>query len=224
MQIQDLLAAIERDARETARHTGRSAFSPAVMDALRSVPREAFVPAAMVEYAYENRPLPIGHDQTISQPYIVALMTDLLDLKPDARVLEIGTGCGYQAAVLSLLASVVYTIEIVSALGIEARDRLARLGYANVHVTVGDGAAGWPEHAPYDAIIATAAAPKIPQALLDQLGTGGILVMPIGGSGRRAAPPQQLMRVTKTATGFEQTVVLPVVFVPFTGDASGAAD
>ena len=219
MQRDELLKEILWEARETASRTGRAAFSPAVMDAVKSVPREAFVPDALVPYAYENRPLPIGHEQTISQPYIVALMTDLLDLAPGARVLEVGTGCGYQTAILSLLAGDVYTIEIVAPLGEDARDRLDRLGYGNVHVKVGDGYAGWPEHAPYDGIIVTAAAPEIPEPLLDQLAIGGILVIPVG----YEQQAQQLLRVTRTAGGLEQRVVLPVAFVPFTGQAGGRA-
>ena len=219
MQRDELLKEILWEARETASRTGRAAFSPAVMDAVKSVPREAFVPDALVPYAYENRPLPIGHEQTISQPYIVALMTDLLDLAPGARVLEVGTGCGYQTAILSLLAGDVYTIEIVAPLGEDARDRLDRLGYGNVHVKVGDGYAGWPEHAPYDGIIVTAAAPEIPEPLLGQLAIGGILVIPVG----YEQQAQQLLRVTRTAGGLEQRVVLPVAFVPFTGQAGGRA-
>lgn len=215
-QRDELLSEIAQEARETASYTGRAAFSAAVMDAMKSVPREAFVPDPLVSFAYENRPLPIGHKQTISQPYIVALMTELLDLASSARVLEVGTGCGYQAAVLSLLANEVYTIEIVSPLGEDARERLARLGYNNVHVKVGDGYAGWPEHAPYDGIIVTAAASEIPQALLDQLALGGVLVIPVG----PGAHSQQLLRVTKTANGLERQIVLPVAFVPFTGEAA----
>jgi protein-L-isoaspartate(D-aspartate) O-methyltransferase len=200
-------------ARDTARSTGRARFSPRVEAAMRSVPRHRFVPAEQVPAAYDNRPLGIGHGQTISQPYIVALSTDLLDLEPGHRVLEIGTGSGYQAAVLAAIAREVYSIEIVEPLGREAATRLASLGY-DVKVRIGDGYAGWPEHAPFDRILVTAAAPGVPQPLLDQLAPGGRMVIPVG-SGPFG---QDLMLVEKAADGtVKRTNVLPVRFVPFTG-------
>jgi protein-L-isoaspartate(D-aspartate) O-methyltransferase len=144
-----------------------------VLDAMRAVPRECFVPASVAEFAYDDGPLPIGSGQTISQPYIVAAMTAAVGLKPGARALEIGTGSGYGAAVLSLIAAEVYTVERVGVLAEASRGRLAELGYANVHVLEGDGSLGWPEHAPYDAILVTAGGPRVPKALLDQLAVGG---------------------------------------------------
>ena len=164
-----LLEEIEREARETAHWTRRATFSPGVLAALGTVPRHAFVPAAQRRHAYENRPLSIGHGQTISQPYIVAVMTDLLDLTPTARVLEIGTGCGYQTAILGEIAGHVRSIEVIAELAEAARARLAGLGYANIEVRHGDGWHGWPEAAPFDAIIVTAAAPDWPTRLTDQL-------------------------------------------------------
>ncbi len=193
--------------------TGRSGLSPAVLGALARVPRHQFVPAAQVPYAYENRPLPIGHGQTISQPYIVALMTDLLDLPPAAAVLEVGTGSGYQAAVLAELAGRVYSIEIVEPLAREARERLDRLGYRNVVTRVGDGYAGWPEHAPFDGILVTAAPDHVPPALLAQLKPGARLVIPVGETGLT----QSLKVIEKAADGtLSERDVLPVRFVPLT--------
>ena len=198
-------------ARETGRETGRPAFSARVMDAMRRVERHRFVPPALARDAYENRPLPIGQGQTISQPYIVALSTDLLDLERRHRVLEIGTGSGYQAAVLAELVAHVSTIEIVPALGDEARARLAQLGYVNVDVRIGDGYAGWPERTPFDRILVTAAAPSIPDALVQQLARGGRMVIPVG----NAHLGQRLMLVEKTASGAVTTKnVLAVRFVP----------
>lgn len=195
----------------TNRYLGKSALDPRVIAALKAVPRHEFVPAHLLDRAYENRPLPIGHAQTISQPYIVAIMTDLLRPQPRHRVLEIGTGCGYQAAVLSLLVARVYSIETVPALAAEAAERLRRLGYANVTVRHGDGYLGWPEEQPFDGIIVTAAAPRLPQALVDQLGPGGRLVIPLGPPG----DDQALVVVTKEADGtIDQREILPVAFVP----------
>ena len=206
-----LLQRIDEEMRNTARWTGREALSPAVRRAMESVPREAFVPEEHRASAYDNRPLPIGHGQTISQPYIVALMIELLDPEPDDVALEIGTGCGYAAAVLSQVVARVHTIEVVSALAVAARDRLAHLGYANVIVHEGDGYAGWPDAAPYDGIVVTAAAPEIPSALLDQLAPGGRLVLPIG----EAFDTQELIVVTKDEGGATTSrAVLPVAFVP----------
>ena len=209
-----MLDAIARDAQETGDLTGRPVFSDAVMDAMRTVPRGAFVPKAEADFAWENRPLPIGHGQTISQPYIVALMTELLDIEPGARILEIGTGCGYQTAVLCALGAAVYSIEVVEPLATAAAARLADLGYAEATVRTGDGHTGWPEHAPYDGIIVTAAAPTVPPALVDQLTPGGCLVIPVG----RAATTQSLQRICKRNDGSAETkTVLPVAFVPLTG-------
>jgi protein-L-isoaspartate(D-aspartate) O-methyltransferase len=192
----------------------RGVTVPRVLAAMQEVPRHLFVPESERAQAYEDHPLPIGAGQTISQPYIVALMTALLDLKPQARVLEIGTGSGYQAAVLSRLAGEVYTVEIVPQLAERARDTLTRLGYGNVHVRVGDGYRGWPEAAPFDGILLTAAPSAVPPPLLAQLKPGGRLVLPIGGF------DQDLVVMTKRADGsIQQDKVLPVRFVPMTGEA-----
>jgi protein-L-isoaspartate(D-aspartate) O-methyltransferase len=187
----------------------RKVNDPAVLHAMRSVPRHLFVPASVVEFAYRDQPLPIGFNQTISQPYIVALMTELLDVKRDHAVLEIGTGSGYQAAVLSLLARQVYTVELIPELALAAAQRLLKLGYSNVVVKAGDGYRGWPEKAPFDRIILTAAPPEIPQALIQQLKRGGKLVAPVGGA------DQALILLTKGTDGrIKQRAVLPVLFVP----------
>jgi protein-L-isoaspartate(D-aspartate) O-methyltransferase len=191
----------------------RGVNAPNVLEALRRVPRHRFVPADMLPYAHDDRPLPIGYEQTISQPYIVALMTELVTPDPDTRVLEIGTGSGYQAAVLAECAASVHTIEIVPELGERSRALLADLGYDNVHVRVGDGFDGWPEEAPFDAIVVTAAPSRIPQPLLDQLAVGGKLVIPVG------ATRQDLVVVTRTAEGYSRRTVTPVRFVPMTGKA-----
>jgi protein-L-isoaspartate(D-aspartate) O-methyltransferase len=204
---------IEAQVRETAGWTGRSALDPRVLAALRRVPRHEFVPAASEDAAYANCALPIGSGQTISQPYIVALMTDLAELGRRGRVLEVGTGCGYQAAVLGEIADRVYTIETVPRLAAEARERLARLGYANVEVREGDGWAGWPEQAPFDAILVTAAAREVPPPLLAQLAPGGRLVLPVGDT----PFSQHLMVVEKDPDGnLKERGVLPVAFVPLT--------
>lgn len=184
----------------------------ATLAAMRTVPRHEFVPADQRELSYEDIPLPIGHDQTISQPAIVALMTELIEPRPGKKVLEIGTGSGYQAAVLAQTGCRVWTIEIFQALAEEARDRLARLGYRNVVVRHGDGYAGWPEQAPFDAIVVTAAAESIPPALLDQLAPKGRLVMPVG----EEFPYQELVLVHKDSAGkISLRQLLPVRFVPF---------
>ena len=208
-----LLDEIAKNARETANWTGRAAFSDAVMAAMARVPRHLFVKPEHEPAAYVNRPQAIGHGQTISQPYIVALMTDLLDLSGTERVLEIGTGSGYQAAVLAemLPAGRVYTVEIVRALSEAAAKRLADLGHGNISVRTGDGYNGWPKEAPFDAIMVTAAPPKVPQALIDQLKPGGRMVVPVG----RAHDRQTLSVVRKDAAGkvaIDQ--MLPVAFVP----------
>jgi len=206
-----LLAEIETETAETAPFTGRKSLSPRLGAALESVRREAFVPEREVGLAYLNSPLPIGHGQTISQPFIVAIMTELLDLQPDDVVLEVGTGSGYQAAILALLARQIYSIEVVPELAEHARQALAAEGCRNVEVKCGDGALGWPEHAPYDAIIVTAAAAEIPQALIDQLKPGGRMIVPVGPPGRA----QELVRVIKDAANrVTEQSVLGVAFVP----------
>jgi protein-L-isoaspartate(D-aspartate) O-methyltransferase len=211
---QALLDEIAEEARATAAYTGRAAFSPRTMEAMATVPREKFVREADgdAEFAYLNLPLPIGYGQTISQPYIVALMTDLLDLAGQERVLEVGTGSGYQAAILSVLAKEVYSIEVVEPLAQEAAEKLSRLGYRNVEVRHGDGHRGWPEKAPFDAIIVTAASGEgVPPDLVAQLRPGGRMVIPVGPS-RHA---QTLLLVTKNREGrVEQRTILPVAFVP----------
>ncbi len=215
--MQRMLAEIDREARYTHTMTGRKRFSARVMDAVGQVPRELFVPGNLRGYAFDNGPLPIGYGQTISQPYIVALMTDLLELQADQRVLEIGTGCGYQTAILSLLARQVYSVEVVAELGAEADQRLGDLGYTNIDLRIGDGTQGWAEHAPYDAIIVTAAAAHIPPALTEQLAPGGRLVIPVG----LPFMPQELLLVTRDAHGNIQTRdLLGVAFVPLTGGAA----
>lgn len=191
----------------------RGITDPLVLQAMREVPRERFVPASMVDRAYHDGPLPIGHGQTISQPYIVAAMTAAARLKPGVRVLEIGTGSGYAAAVLSRIAAEVYTVERVGALAADASARLSRMGYANVHVREGDGTLGWPEHAPYDAILVTASGPQAPEALLEQLAVGGRLVMPVG-----VSLAQRLVRVTRTeADEYQYDDLEGVTFVPLIG-------
>jgi protein-L-isoaspartate(D-aspartate) O-methyltransferase len=185
----------------------------AVLDAMRKVPRHRFVPDDMVNDAYADSPLPIGHDQTISQPYIVATMTEALQLQSEDKVLEIGTGSGYQAAVLAEIVAGVYTIEIVEPLGKRSAQLLAALGYENVHTRIGDGYKGWPESAPFDAIIVTAAPDHIPQPLLDQLKPGGRMVIPVGPEGRI----QQLRLIEKNLDGeIEERNLESVRFVPFT--------
>lgn len=208
-----MIADIEQMARDTAQATGRAVFSPRVLAALRKVDRHRYMPQAQAAAAYENHAQPIGHQQTISQPFIVALMTDLLDLKAEDRVLEVGTGSGYQAAVLAELVRTVYTIEIVEPLGRSAAQALLAAGYWNVQPRIGDGYAGWPEQAPFDAIIVTAAAPYLPQPLVEQLKPGGRLVIPLGERGG----VQVLTLVEKDARGrVSQRRVLDVRFVPLT--------
>jgi protein-L-isoaspartate(D-aspartate) O-methyltransferase len=191
----------------------RGIRDPRVLEAMRTVERHRFVPDAARASAYADAPLPIGHGQTISQPYVVALMTELARVEPGSRVLEVGTGSGYQAAVLATLAAHVFGIEIVEPLAADARERLARLGYRNVTVRAGDGYRGWPEHAPFDAIVITAAPPEIPEPLLDQLAVGGRLVAPVGAS------EQKLVVVERTAAGLSRRTVALVRFVPMTGEA-----
>ena len=209
-----LLKEIAAEAQTTAVYTGLPAFGEATMRALAAVPRHEFVPAGERVSAYLDVPLPIGHGQTISQPYVVALMTDLLAVSSRSKVLEVGAGSGYQAAVLAQLAREVHTVEIVPALARACRERLARLGYANVVVHEGDGGAGLESEAPFDAIIVTAAAPRVPPALVAQLKPGGRLAIPLGA----AEGPQELALLEKNADGeTEIRPVLPVRFVPLTG-------
>jgi protein-L-isoaspartate(D-aspartate) O-methyltransferase len=209
-----LLDEIATEMRLTAQWTGRAALSPRVASALGRVRRSAFVPPESVSAAYQNRPLPIGYEQTISQPYIVALMTELLDLRPTDKVLEVGTGSGYQAAVLAELVPEVYSVEVIAELSLRASQALASEGCSNVVLRVGNGALGWPEEAPFDAIIVTAAAERIPPALLQQLGPGGRMIIPVGPHGG----DQNLILVTKDQEGgIAQREVLHVAFVPLTG-------
>lgn len=197
----------------TAQRPGLPQLDPRVKEAMAHVPRHLFVPPSYQRYAYDNVPLPIGHGQTISQPAIVALMTDLLQPRKDQRVLEIGTGSGYQAAVLAELVGSVYTIEIVEPLGLQARERLARLGYGNVEVRIGDGYKGWVERAPFDAIMVTAGAEQVPPPLVQQLKPGGRMVIPVG----PARDIQHLTLIEKQPDGsIRSRKVLPVRFVPFT--------
>lgn len=214
-QVDTLLLNIEAECRYTSVYTGIQAFSPEVMEAIGRVPREEFVPEHLRSLAYENYPLPIGEGQTISQPFIVALMTELLHLQNDHVILEVGTGSGYQAAILSQLVSQVYTLEIIPSLALKAKQLLKKLGYNNVDVHQGDASLGWREHAPYDGIIVTAAADHIPRALKEQLKPGGRLVIPVGGP----KMSQQLLLVQKDTKGnLSQRDILPVAFVPFTSE------
>jgi len=191
----------------------RDVRNPRVLEAMRLVPRHEFVPREIRRYSYIDEPLEIGHEQTISQPYIVALMTELLQPKPEDHVLEIGTGSGYQAAVLSLLVKEVYTIEIIEQLAKRAERDLRRLGYDNVHVLAGDGYRGWPDKAPFDGVIVTAAPERIPQPLVDQLKKGGRLVIPVGPRFN-----QELVVIHKTEKGLFRETVIPVRFVPMVGE------
>ena len=206
-----MIADIESEVHYTRSMIGKDALDPRVMKVMASVPRDKFVPPEMKAAAFDNGPLPIGHGQTISQPYIVALMTDLLALQPEHVVLEIGTGSGYQTAVLSELCHKVYSVEVVAALSEAAATRLQQLGYRNVETRTGNGYQGWPEHAPYDGIIVTAAASHIPQPLIEQLRPGGRLVIPVG----LPYSYQELMLVTKDRHGATRSKsVLGVAFVP----------
>ena len=193
---------------------GRDITNARVLTAMGKVPRHEFVPERLRAQAYEDRPLPIGHGQTISQPYIVAFMTEQLEPRPADRVLEIGTGSGYQAAVLAELVEKVYTIEIIEDLAKRAATDLQRLGYTNVYVRAGDGYKGWPEAAPFDAIIVTCAPEKVPQPLIDQLKDGGRMIIPVG-----PISDQELVLLRKHGNQLEQRAVLPVQFVPMTGQS-----
>ena len=190
----------------------RGVKDPRVLSVLRKVERHRFVPERYLDSAYSDQPLPIGEGQTISQPYIVALMTELLELNGNEKVLEIGTGSGYQAAILAELAKEVYTIEIVESLASAAKERLSELGYQNIKVKAGDGYLGWPEAAPFDAIIVTAAPDHIPKPLIDQLKEGGRMVVPVG------SHAQELIKIVKRSGKMETTNVIPVLFVPMTGE------
>lgn len=212
---ENMIRLIEADVRYTSEYLKQSILDARVLDAMARVPRHEFVSPDLVDQAYENRPLPIGHGQTISQPYIVAIMTDLLDIEADHRILEIGTGSGYQAAVLAELNTRVWSIEIIPALGQQAQTRLQHLGYENIDVRIGDGYYGWPEHAPFDAIIVTAAANHIPPPLLQQLKPGGKMIIPVGSQ----FSTQQLILITRGENDeFITRQVLPVRFVPLTGE------
>lgn len=210
----ELIVEIVAETAMLGEQLGKDAFDERVIEVIARVPRHEFVPLELKPYAYLNRPLPIGYDKTISQPFIVALMTDLLELREDDVVLEIGTGLGYQSAILSRLARRIYTIEVVEELAVQARQRLAHMGCTNVEVKIGNGARGWPAHAPFDKIIVTAAPDLIPPALIMQLKAGGRMVIPAG-----LADSQQLLLVTKDEHGKIATrEVLPVRFSELEGD------
>jgi len=210
---QEMISAIHSTVADTSGYTGIAKLDDKVIHAMATVPRHEFVPESLRKFAYLNRPLPIGARQTISQPYIVALMTQLAEVDAAAVVLEVGTGSGYQAAVLSVLVKQVYTMEIVNALGVKAKNTLARLGYDNVQVIIGDGYDGWKQQAPYDAILVTAAPERVPGPLLAQLKTGGRMVIPVGAQNRT----QSLQVLEKLKSGEVITKdILPVGFVPFT--------
>jgi protein-L-isoaspartate(D-aspartate) O-methyltransferase len=211
---QHMIKEIQQTVTETRDYLDKGQFNSRVMDALARVPRHEFVPDSQLDNAYQNRPLPIGFGQTISQPYIVALMTDLIETKPDFKVLEIGTGSAYQAAVLAELVDSVYSIEVVKELGEQAAERLERLNYNNVYTRIGDGYYGWQEAAPFDAIVVTAASGHVPPPLIKQLKEGGRMVIPVGSR----FMTQQLLFVEKALDGSVTTrQVMPVVFVPLTG-------
>lgn len=213
VQLNQLIDEIKTEFRDTAQHTGLSQLSPAVEQALRQVPRPIFVPERDRDYAFGNYPLPIGHNQTISQPYIVALMTEILDLTADSRVLEIGTGCGYQTAILAAIANKVYSVEILEPLATKAANHLKSLGYRNVHLRTGDGYLGWRTASPYDAIIVTACAQQPPPPLLAQLAPGGRMIIPLETNSFQ----QKLYLLFRDQEGgLHRRPILPVRFVPFT--------
>ncbi|HHH44046.1 MAG TPA: protein-L-isoaspartate(D-aspartate) O-methyltransferase [Gammaproteobacteria bacterium] len=216
-----MLDDIDAEVRYTRTLIGKDALDERVMEAVRNVPRDAFVPTDMKAVAFENGPLPIGHGQTISQPFMVALMTDLLAPEPGHRILEIGTGSGYQAAILSRLCSKVYSLEVVEALSVAAAAIFERLGYHNIETRIGDGYQGWPEHAPYDGIMVTAAATHIPASLVGQLKAGGRMVIPVG----LPYSHQELMLVRKDERGeVRSKSVLGVAFVPMVEAATGLTE
>lgn len=209
-----MVSEIEADVRATSSYIKKTSLDPQVMQAMGKVPRHEFVPQDVKNDAYRNSPLPIGHGQTISQPYIVALMTDLLETKSSHRILEVGTGSGYQAAILGELVKKLYTVEIIKVLGEQARMRMKRLQYGNITVRIGDGYYGWEEHAPFDAIIVTAAASHVPPPLIRQLKNGGKMIIPVGSR----FMTQQLLLVEKDKNGkVRNRQILPVRFVPLTG-------
>ena len=209
--IQQMIADIEREVQLTRSYIGIDAFSSRVMAVMATIPRDQFVPESSRGYAFANGPLAIGYGQTISQPYIVALMTHFMDLDPSMKVLEIGTGSGYQTAVLASLCAKVYSMELIEALSLSASERLQQMGYTNIETRVGNGYHGWPEYAPYDAIMVTAAATHIPDALIEQLKPGGRLVIPVG----QPYSSQQLLLVEKDEDKQIKTrYLLAVAFVP----------
>ena len=220
--LKRMIADIESEVQYTRSMIGKDALDPRVMKVMARVPRDRFVPPEMKAAAFDNGPLPIGHGQTISQPYIVALMTDLVQPQPEHVILEVGTGSGYQTAILSELCRKVYSVEVVAALSEAAATRLKRLGYANIETRTGNGYQGWPEHAPYDGIVVTAAASHIPQPLIDQLKPGGHLVIPVG----LPYSYQELMLVSKDVQGdIHSQSVLGVAFVPLIDERpAGKAD
>ena len=212
--LQRMLKDIEMEVRLTSQYIGKNALDARVMAAMKQVPRHEFIPREFHYCAYDNSPVPIGSGQTISQPYIVALMSDLLDTKPGDSILEIGTGSGYQAAILSCMVHQVYSVEILQSLAAKVHNRLNKLGYGNINLHTGDGYYGWPEHAPYDGIIVTAAVPYIPHSLIEQLKSGAKLVIPMGSPYSH----QELLVVEKKVSGeIEIQSILGVSFVPLTG-------
>ena len=213
--MQHLIEDIERETVYTRNLIGKNRLDPDVMDAISRVPRQRFVSEDLSDMAFDNGPLPIGYAQTISQPYIVALMTDLLAPRVDDSVLEIGTGCGYQTAILSLLCKQVYSVERIPQLSEQAQARFSDMQYHNIQCRIGNGCRGWPEYAPYDGILVTAAAESIPQPLIDQLDPGGTLVIPVGKQGYH----QQLLKLIKDEQGkLHNESVLGVSFVPLVDD------
>lgn len=208
-------ASVTRERMVAEQIVRRGVTDAQVLAAMRKIPRDRFMPLDVKHLAYDDRAIPIGYGQTISQPYVVAFMTDALDLKATDKVLEIGTGSGYQAAILAELVKEVYTIEIVEPLGRSAAETLTALGYKNVKTRIGDGYRGWAEAAPFDAIIVTCSPDAIPQPLIDQLADGGRMIIPVGPQGE----PQQLVLLRKNGERIERKKVLPVVFVPMTGEA-----
>jgi len=217
---QSMIAEIAEQAIYVSARIGKAAFSQRVMEVMDKVPRHAFVPAELQQYAYANTPLPIGFDKTISQPFIVALMTDLIDIQPTDTVLEVGTGLGYQAAIVAALARKVYSVELIEALSEQASQRLTRLGFTNVELKIGNGAYGWAEHAPFDKVIVTAAPDLIPSPLIDQLKPGGKMAIPAG-----LSDAQQLILIEKDAQGSVTTKdIIPVRFSQLEGsEPNGSA-
>lgn len=214
LQRETMIRAIEADVGATSIYIKKEALDPRVMEAMNTVPRHALVPINQRSHAYLNRPLPIGYGQTISQPYIVAIMTDLLNPQREHKILEVGTGSGYQAAILSRLVRQVYTVEVIEALGKRAKSDLAELGYDNIQTRIGDGYYGWKQHAPFDGIVVTAAASHVPPPLIQQLKPGGRIIIPVGSR----FLTQQLLLIVKDEGGNLTTrQILPVLFVPLTG-------